>query len=174
MKTLQYICFLLMLFAVSACGFSWFPNQQEDPDVFSNVYSAKFRKKPPNAKPGKCYEKYIKSPYKYTCRRKQATSKSFNDDYSINSEFNIIVDANSRIKSSNPLWVEVICEQYIQAEFAVKLNTKLIQEGFLDPTNIPNRRIIDFRTKSALTQYQRYYCLPQGTLNMQTLIHLGL
>lgn len=172
MKTLQYISLFLLLFIVSACGFTLFPNQKDNSDTFSNVYSTKFRKKPANAKIDKCYERYIKSPYKYTCRNK--TIDLFDDSNSMNSEFNIIKDVHSKIKHNNPLWVEVICEKYIHADFAEKLNTKLINAGFLNPKNLTNRRTIDFRTKSALTKYQRFFCLPQGTLNMQTLIHLGV
>jgi len=135
MKALQYLLFLLLFIIISGCGFTWFPNQNEESNLFSNVYSSKHRKKPSTAAVGKCYEKYIKSPYN---------------------------------------WVEVICEQHIHADFAERLNTKLIHAGFLNPKNLINRQVIDFRTKAALTKYQRYYCLPQGTLNIQSLLHLGV
>lgn len=169
MKTLQYISIFLFCLIFVGCDFYLLPDQYIDPNVFYNVYSTKYRKKPPNAKLGKCYERYIKSPYKYTCREKDF----FADDAKwIDQEFNIILDKNARIRSKNPLWVEVLCEKYINAEFALELNQKLMKTGFLDPTNMPNRRVIDYRTKTALTKYQRYYCLPQGTLNIETLVDL--
>jgi len=172
MNTLHYIGLFSFFFFISSCGFSWFPNQNEETNAFSNVYSAKYRKRPPNAAFGKCYEKYIKSPYKYSCRNR--THSFMQENYTNTDKFNIISNPKERIKHNNPLWVEVICEQYIHADFAERLNTRLIHAGFLNPKNIVTRRIIDFRTKAALTKYQRYYCLPQGTLNMETLMHLGL
>jgi len=171
MKTLQYISVLLLCISSISCDFYLFPEQYADPNAFYNVYSARYRKPPPNANKEKCYEKYIKSPYKYSCKEKDF----FADDAKwIDQKFNIIRNKNARIRNSNPLWVEVLCEKNINVEFALKLNQNLIKAGFLNPANQPNRRVIDFRTKTALTKYQRYYCLPQATLNIETLMHLEI
>lgn len=171
MKTLHYILIFLLCTSSISCDFYLFPDQYVDPDVFYNVYSTKYRKPPPNADRGKCYEKYIKSPYKYSCREKDF----FADDAKwVDQKFNIVKDKNERIRNRNPLWVEVLCEKNINVEFAMRLNQKLIKAGFLNPVSQPTRRVIDFRTKTALTKYQRYYCLPQGTLNMESLVHLEI
>ncbi len=69
-------------------------------------------------------------------------------------------------------WVEVLCDAKITTSLIQKIQTVLIQEGFLK--SYSNDFIFNNQTKKAMIEYQRKYHLPLGSLCLEMLDKMGI
>lgn len=74
-------------------------------------------------------------------------------------------------KGGYTAWMEVMCNDRINADFVGKLNDKLSAAGFDLSTD---SKSMDRAMKEALTNFQRTNNLPVGQLDMCTLDYLGI
>ncbi len=75
------------------------------------------------------------------------------------------------IKKGGVEWREVVCGKKVKPELIVKIQEKLIEQGFDDL--IPNGKM-DKQTKGMLVDYQKRNGLPVGNLDVETMDNLGV
>ena len=68
-------------------------------------------------------------------------------------------------------WTEVVCDSKVSNELINNVQKILADQGFLKANQSGS---FDSETKKALTEFQRQYELPLGTLNLQTLDYMDI
>lgn len=102
------------------------------------------------------------------------------EDFYIVQDTNLIKDFKIEIVSYSELvkeggyteWKEVVCQADVTPSFYRGLQEVLIEQGFL--VDIPADGKINQETKEALVKYQKKNYLPVGSLDVETLRHMGL
>ncbi len=75
-------------------------------------------------------------------------------------------------KDPELIWTEVVCANDVTNKMLIQIKQNLNAKGYLiDSLDDP---ILDEQTLSILVQYQKDHGLPSGSINTETMIHLGV
>ncbi len=85
-----------------------------------------------------------------------------------------LIVLNDVIKGESFEWREVLCPEHVTTSFVQELKLKLIEEGLFDVEKLSESKELNKEVLLALKRYQQKYQLPIGSLNIETIDHLGI